>query len=272
MSIERSRDIRAITACNRAAWNASATQHRESPEWRRLVEGFAVSGFSTLDATLTAHLQGLPVAGRSAVQVGCNNGRELLSLGALGAHGLLGIDQSEAFLAQAAELSGVVHRDAAFVCADVYALPPNVPRDFELALVTIGVLNWMPDLPGFFEAVAALLAPGGTLVVSETHPMLEMFEPGSADPLELRESYFRNRPQVSEEAIVYDGTEAPIAGTSYWFPHTVGDVLNATIAAGLAIERFTEYPHSNREVDYAVYEGREAQLPMCYLLRAGKPG
>ena len=40
-----------------------------------------------------------------AVQIGCNNGRELLSLPSLGAIPVLGIDQSAAFLDQARRLA-----------------------------------------------------------------------------------------------------------------------------------------------------------------------
>lgn len=38
------------------------------------------------------------------------------------------------------------------------------------------------------------------------------------------------------------------------------------VQAGLQIRQLTEYPHSNREVDYDIYVAREAQLPLCYTL------
>ena len=47
--------------------------------------------------------------------------------------------------------------------------------------------------------------------------------------------------------------------------------MTGCIAAGLRIERLEEFPHSNREAEYDIYEARPAQLPMCYTLIARKP-
>jgi len=40
--------------------------------------------------------------------------------------------------------------------------------------------------------------------------------------------------------------------------------------AGLSLRAFDEYPHSNREEVYDVYEQGVAQIPMCYTLVAEK--
>lgn len=34
----------------------------------------------------------------------------------------------------------------------------------------------------------------------------------------------------------------------------------------MRIPELTEFPHSNREVDYEIYFGSQAQLPLCYAL------
>jgi SAM-dependent methyltransferase len=258
------------TTANRAAWNQSAGFHKKGPEWTELVEGFSGGSFSVLDETLTALMQSLEVAGKSVVQVGCNNGRDLLSLKSLGAADCTGIDQSDAFIAQACELRDVAKLDCSFVCADVYDLPGELSEKFDLALITIGVINWMPDLSGFFDAVAGLLKSGGKLAIYETHPFLEMFDPASDTPLTPAFSYFDPEPYVESETIVYDGSKHDGGLPSYWYIHTIGDILNACIGAGLRVEQFTEYSHSNREVEYDLYQEQAAQLPMCYTLVAGK--
>ncbi len=259
-----------VTAANRQAWDASAPYHRAGDAWARLVTDLRQPGFSCLDATLTKALQNLPVAGKSVAQVGCNNGREVLSLASLGAANVLGIDQSKAFLDQARELAAHAKSSAVFLCADIYALPDDTPRNFDVALITIGVLYWMPDLPRFFTILAGLLKPGGVLLIYETHPFLEMMDPGKADPARLVYSYFRTEPFVETDPIVYEGAPAAEISPSYWFLHRVGDILNAAIAAGLRIESFTEFPHSNREDLYDKYENQPAQLPMCFTLTARK--
>jgi hypothetical protein len=86
------------TEANRAAWDASAPLHGSGASWQTLLEAAAKPDFSVLDDCLTQTLIELDVHGKSAVQVGCNNGRELLSLKSLGALPALGIDQSREFL------------------------------------------------------------------------------------------------------------------------------------------------------------------------------
>jgi len=201
------------------------------------------------------------------VQIGCNNGREVLSAQALGATACLGIDHSEAFLAQARELAEIAGSEARFVRADIYDLPPNLGR-YDVALITIGVFNWMPDLAGFFAAVASLMAPGGTLLIYETHPFLEMFDPQSATPFCVSESYFRKQPFVEDSLISYGDEPAGKGPVFYWFIHKVSDIFNACIGAGFSVSALDEYPHSNRETLYDVYTNQAAQIPMCFSLRA----
>lgn len=267
------RNTDAATQANRLAWNASADRHRQTAEWRRQLSGFSEPSFSTLDPVITSVLKASGVQGARAVQIGCNNGRETLSVLALGAAEATGIDQSDVFLAQAEELRAVSpHRGKArFVCANVYALPDELSGRFDLALITIGVLNWMPDLTRFLAVVSSLLAPGGRLVVYETHPVLDMFAPHGPDAHVPKYSYFRTEPFITEDEIVYDGSAAGKAPPSWWHFHTMGDIVTGCVSAGLRIAELTEYPHSNREVDYDIYVGNEAQLPMCYTLVASRP-
>ncbi len=259
-----------MTAANRAAWNASEPLHRAGPDWQRLLDRARAGNFSTLDKTLTQTLMALSPRGKRVVQIGCNNGRELLSVAALGAVPALGIDHSSAFFDQADELAAAAGISCRFLCADIYALPEDTPSDFDIALITIGVLSWMPDLARFLNVVTGLLAPGGRLVIYETHPFLEMFDPQSNDPFTPRISYFAEGPDIDDVAITYDGPTDAKAGVSYWFVHKLGDIVTACVEAGLTIDRLTEHPHSNREADFDIYCGREAQLPMCFTLVATK--
>jgi SAM-dependent methyltransferase len=260
--------IRSVVASNREAWNASAAHHKKADSWKTLLDAVSRADFSCLDDTITRLLVNIGLDGKRIIQLGCNNGRECLSMASLGAKGVVGVDQSAEFLAQARELAEKSPHQPEFIEADIYALPAVLDAEFDLALITIGVLNWMPDLGAFFSSVAATLRTGGTLVIYETHPFLEMFLPESADPFRPAESYFRTEPFVDNRAIVYEG-EAPANGsTNYWFVHRLSDIFTAILDAGLQIVQFQEYEHRNREETYAIYEGQQAQLPMCYTLAA----
>jgi len=84
------------------------------------------------------------------------------------------------------------------------------------------------------------------------------------------ESYFRTEPFVDDRVIVYDGQSPAKGPLSYWFIHRLSDIVTALITADLTIAHFKEYPHSNREETYDLYQNQKAQLPMCYTLTALK--
>jgi SAM-dependent methyltransferase len=253
-------------ASNRDAWNDSARHHKDTPDWRTLVKAVSQRDFCCIDDTLRGVLEQVGVDGKDVVQLGCNNGRESISLFALGARSVVGVDQSEAFLDQARELASRSPHEPDFIEADIHHLPTELHERFDVALITIGVLNWMPDIGEFFRHVAQTLKPGGALVVYETHPFLEMFDPEAADPYRLDSSYFRSEPFVQDQPIVYEGKVDQQAASSYWFVHTLGAIFTGAIEAGLQISHFKEYPHSNREELYDRYEKQTAQLPICFTL------
>src|SRR3546814_18418018 len=84
----------------------------------------------------------------------------LLSVKNLGAASVTGFDFAAAFLDQARELDAAGGLEATFVQSAIARIPEDHNRRFALALVTIGVLGWMPDLPEFFATAARLFKPG----------------------------------------------------------------------------------------------------------------
>jgi len=258
------------TEANRKAWDTSAKHHKGTDWWREMVATVAQPEFSCFGPTMTKALKRMNLSGKSVVQVGCNNGREVFSLSTFGAKHALGIDQSGSFIDQARELAEIAQKPVDFLCADIYNLPADTPRNFDAVMITIGVLNWMPDLPEFFAIIASLMAKGGQLVIYETHPFLEMFNPKSDDPLRPELSYFETDPWVETEVITYDSSTPAGGAESYWYSHTLSHIFTAILDAGLQITTFKEFAHSNREADYAIYENQTAQLPMCYVLQATK--
>jgi SAM-dependent methyltransferase len=261
--------IASVTSANKAAWEASAHLHKSDDGWAKLIEAAGRPGFSVLDGTVTEILQRLNVEGRRAVQVGCNNARELISLASLGGVPALGIDQSGGFLAQGRELAEAAGLDIKLLEANIYDLPEGLGH-FDLVFITIGVLSWMPDLPEFFRIIAGLMEENAVLVIYETHPFLEVFNPHGVNPHEPGFSYFAREPQVVTQAITYDGKDHGSVEPSYWFIHPLGEIVTACIQAGLKLVELKEYPHSNREPEYDIYADRSAQVPMSYSLVASK--
>jgi len=60
-----------------------------------------------------------------------------------------------------------------------------------------------------------------------------------------------------------------IDAPSYWFHHTMADVIGGCLKAGLALERFEEYPHDVSMV-YRAFADLPLRPPLSYTLVARK--
>jgi len=253
---------------NRRAWNEAADYHRDHETYVRLQKGFKTKGFSCLDETLTERLLSLGLPGKSVVQVCCNNGREILSVKNLGAGKCLGIDQANNFLAQARELADLGGIDCEFLCGDIYKLPVESHLSYDIALITIGVFGWMPDLSDFFQAVQGLIKRGGRLLIYEHHPILNMYENDPETPQAPCISYFDRGPHVDSSGLDYYGHRKYDGEPNYWYCHKLSDILNALISNGFLLSRIDEFPHDIG--NHQALENQTAQLPLSLYIDAAK--
>ena len=232
-------------SANRAAWNEVAPRHAARNQ-ARLIELFRNGGYNHLEDVAQEMIRQTGITGKSVVQVGCNNGIDVISVKNMGAGRCLGIDQATAFLDQAREIAQAagVADEVAFIEANVYSLPATLSQSFDVALTTIGVLYWMPDLAAFFRVVAGLIKPGGWWVMEETHPIVEMYEEDPVGgPSQLTHSYFRTGPLEYTDGLDYFGGRRYQSAPYYSFMHKLSDIVNAGLGAGLTLQRMEEIDH-----------------------------
>lgn len=110
---------------------------------------------------------------------------------------------------------------------------------YDLVYATIGVLSWIDDLEAWMRGVAALLHPGGRLLLIEIHPLLSMID--TVDPLVI------DFPYRHDGARFFTGTGSyadPQAGVSWMVEEhawSIGEVVTAAIRAGLRVEMLEEH-------------------------------
>jgi SAM-dependent methyltransferase len=130
--------------------------------WAELYDGYVNSTVAIDDLyfpPVYAHLTGQRVC-----EIGCGTGRHTLRLAKAG-NRVTGIDLSPGMLAVARDkLAGL---DVNLIEGDV--LNAAVPGGFD-AVVTALVLEHIADPAVFFERVADMLVPGGSVYISEIHP------------------------------------------------------------------------------------------------------
>jgi SAM-dependent methyltransferase len=166
------------------------------------------------------------------------------------------------------------------VQADSTALPAELHGRFDLAYATIGVISWIGDLGAWMRSVAATLKPGGALALVEIHPLYGMF--ASLEPLVLDFPYAFDGARRYDEPGSYADPDAAVQATEQVnYGHSLGEVVNTAIAAGLVVERLDEHLdsdsdprgdvlHRDEDGRYRLRLGGEA-LPVLFTLLARKP-
>lgn len=248
-----------------------------------------LSGVVSRDAAHLRRLDGLDV-----VHVQCHIGTDTISLARLGAQTTTGYDFSPSALEVARDLAARAANPVTFVQGELYQAVEVLGRErFDLVYTGVGALNWLPDIDGWAKVVAGLLRPGGRLYIREGHPMLYTIDERRDDELlVVRYPYFQMvEPLVMDDMGTY--TDGDISGmqhgtTAEW-NHGIGEVVQATLDAGLVLDGLAEH----REIEWNALpkhmesatpgqylhtkdtyrmRGVPDYLPLMYTLQAHKPG
>jgi SAM-dependent methyltransferase len=223
---------------NRELWNELTLIHSRSNYYD--VEGFK-SGKSTLRPIELEELG--DVYGKSLLHLQCHFGLDTLSWARLGAR-VTGVDFSDRAIDLARRLSKEVGIEASFVQSDIYDLPENLDGQFDIVFTSYGVLCWLPDLGRWAEIIARFMKPGGTFYMVADHPLNNIFE-SKKDSQELKVAYpYFHSPEPTEwgPGSSYADPKAKVSHPSYEWTHSLSDVFNALISAGLRIEFVHEFP------------------------------
>jgi SAM-dependent methyltransferase len=265
---------------NRAHWDALASAHGEGQDAYYDTEAL-VGGADTLRVAEQAGVREAvgAVAGLDVLHLQCHIGFDSISLARRGAR-VVGADFSPASLEKARALARRCDVDVEFVEADSTKLPVELHNRFDLVYATIGVIYWIDDVRAWMRSAAAALRGGGKLLLVEIHPLFTML--ASSDPLQFDFPYANDGPRAFDEPGSYANADLPVAATeTVEFAHSLGEVVNAAMEAGLKIQRLDEHLEADfdprggllpREDD-GVYRLRAdgELLPVLYTLVAAKP-
>jgi SAM-dependent methyltransferase len=188
------------------------------------------------------------VLGKRLLHLQCHFGMDTLSWARLGAQ-VTGVDFSEQAIETARLLAAEVGIAAEFVCCEISKLPDNLSEQFDIVFTSGGVLHWLPDLTKWAEVIAHFLKPGGFFYIREYHPFACVFDDEKeATVPKLRYPYFPAREPIRCEGVgTYADPTADIHVVTYEWTHSMGEIINVLISAGLRIE----YLH---EFDYCEYK------------------
>jgi SAM-dependent methyltransferase len=261
---------------NLKRWNELVAIHAKSDEYN--LEEF-LKGQTSLKSIEIDELG--DVKGKTLLHLQCHFGLDTLSWSRLGAK-CTGVDFAPEAVKLASELNDQLKLDAKFVEANIYDLPAKLDGEFDIVFTSYGVLCWLPDLVRWAEIIAHFLKPGGTFYIAEFHPFAWVFNDNpDAKELEVFYDYFpQEEPTMFDDEGSYANPDAKIENTvDYEWTHSVSDIINSLISAGLRIEFFKEhdktcyqqFPFVKKDNDgYYRLKNQKINIPLMFSIKATK--
>ena len=264
---------------NRRNWNERTPVHAAASEF------YDVAGFRNGRITLIdiERSEVGSVEGKSLLHLQCHFGMDTMSWARLGAQAT-GVDISDAAIDLARSLNDELRLDTRFICSNLYDLPDVLNEEFDIVYTAIGVLCWLPDLSEWANIVARFLKPNGIFYILDDHPFFHIFESeenqAGVPELRVRYPYFKKT-----EVEFYEGGYPSYAGSDiieagcYEWQHSLGDILNAILGAGLRIQFFHEFACSGYKAFPCMEKGQDGwwrltshndSVPQLFSLKAAK--
>jgi 2-polyprenyl-3-methyl-5-hydroxy-6-metoxy-1,4-benzoquinol methylase len=234
---------------NRAAWNA-----------RRYESWVAAFGPAEAEARvlvadpafkvrrLLPHMG--DVVGKRVCNVQGSHARVAVALALLGAQATV-IDFAEENRRYGLELAAASGVSIDYRLSDAMKAGELGLAPFDFVVMELGILHYHQDVTAFFRVIAALLAPGGRMILNEFHPARQRLRQAGVD-------YFDSEPIVGD--VPNPTGSAETLGQCVLRFWNLGEVVTAAIAAGLVIEKLIELP-----------DWDDPKFPGMYTLVAAKP-
>ena len=206
------------------------------------------------------------VSGRRVLQLACSVGDEALTFAQLGAE-VTAVDLAPSHLATGRAKADALGLAVDFREQDMMALSEDL-NGFDLIFISWGGLCWAPDINAWAHLVAQRLNHGGSLVISEHHPLWEVLTVTDEDRLSVSGDYF-----VPDRAGYADPLKAPEITRTLGVPDlphksfvwSIGNVIGAVLTAGLTLRSFQEFSEGDM---YPALGDTADRIPATYLLTA----
>lgn len=243
-----------VLRSNRQSWNDAAQKYvRESEQL--LADARQHESLLLREREVLAALLG---QAPRVVHLMSGHGLDDLDLVHAGAGRVTGVDFSEVTAGAAAGRAAVLGMPCTYVVGQV----PSTPLAggcADLVYTGKGALIWLPDLRGWAEEVCRLLRPGGSLFVYEAHPAVPLWS-WDADAARIR-------PDRSYFAPSHVNDSFPGRGATE-FQHTLSDVVQAVVDAGLDLKHLSEHPEPFWQPDGVGADAWNGRLPNSFMLLA----
>jgi SAM-dependent methyltransferase len=248
---------------NQAAWDAAHRLwfERVGPDWHQKYRDGHIA-LTEEERVLLGDVTDLDV-----LQLSCaGDANQAFSLANMGAR-VTACDFSPVAIEIARENARKIGLDVRFVVVDSQRLSTLDACRFDLVFADYN-LYYYEDLTGACENWFRVLRPGGRLLVHETNPLTSRCLEASDSGLKIIWAYDDRSPEYYSAAESHIYRLGNLGLEAVEFHHTMADVVNAVVQAGLSIEKMVEttYQKDEDSPDFASMVG----LPKDYFIAARK--
>lgn len=249
-------DLKKAFETNKETWNKKVAIHAASDFY--FLDAFK-KGKCSLNAIEIKALG--DVKGKSLLHLQCHFGQDTLSWSRLGAV-CTGVDLSDVAIEKANELNTSLGLDAQFVCCNVLDTSQHIKDTFDIVFTSYGTIGWLPDLKPWAQMIAERLKKGGVFYMVDFHPIAWMFD-YNVSPPELKYAYHQKEVIYDEYTGTYADQDAKMVSKEYGWNHSLSEVVQSLIDAGLTITNFDELEASPYNVFPALVKNKEGlfELP-----------
>ena len=183
------------------------------------------------------------ISGKDIIHLQCHIGLDTISLKHLGARSVTGLDFSPKAIEAARGFAAKAGTEVRFVEASLYDAAEALGETYDMAFVTWGAINWLPDIERWASVVSGLLRPGGRLYLLEGHPLMYQFE-WEDGSLVTRYDWRtpQEKPLVFDNDQTYTGDERRLAHTrNYEWIHPVSSIVNGLLKADMRVDFLNEH-------------------------------
>ncbi|HTN45003.1 MAG TPA: class I SAM-dependent methyltransferase [Flavipsychrobacter sp.] len=255
---------------NKKLWDERTRYHIGSDFYDQ--EGFikGKSSLKDIERTLLGDIKG-----KSVLHLQCHFGQDTLSLARMGAQ-VTGVDLSSEAITLAEQTAAQLGIDADFICCNIYDLPKHLEKQFDTVFTTYGTVGWLPDLTIWAQLVARYMKPGANFIFVEFHPFIWMLDNNFS---QIQYSYFNTETIIEAENGTYADKQADIRLEAVSWNHSLDEVIQNLLDAGLTLQSFKEYDYSpynifprSTDLPNGTYQIRdmEGKMPLVYSLKMMK--
>ena len=261
---------------NRKSWDERVAVHVAS-------DFYDVAGFKAGNCTLkSVEVEELgDIAGKSLLHLQCHFGLDSLSLARRGAR-VTGVDFSERAVSTARRLNEEENLGARFVRSDIYELSKHLDDRFDIVFTSYGVLCWLPDMRRWAAVIERFLKPGGFFYVVEHHMFANILdhEDSGTGPRATEPYFHALEPFQYVDTGTYASRDDETRYEGCEWTHSMADIVNSLIGAGLKIEFFHEFPFIGWKAFPFLEQDHEGwwkmpagkpDLPLMFSIKASRP-